>query len=145
MTAPKTVRRLTNSDAGIGSDHRLVRQVGDWDCGIACVAMALRVSYESAKEMLGPPPDHRKGYFPHAIAAATGGEMDTYDWRGSLERCIVQVMLEPNGPPRHYVWIEDGIWCPAAHVTSWRKIAGFACIIRVPLPNAKGDSQSPDQ
>lgn len=99
--------------------------------------MALGISWECARAKLGAM-SNSKGYFPHEVAAAVGGEIDRYDWSGPLDRCIVQVIIEPNGPPKHFVWIDGGLWCPAAHCDRWTRIHGFGQVVRVPLPIASG-------
>ena len=116
---------------------QLVKQRNGGDCGICCVAMALGVPYEYAWRLLaenGLRPDYATvGIFGSTIAKACGAAADLRGIRyaGSLERCIVQVALDPNRMAHHWIWIDGQIYDPAARIEQWGQIRGFGQVIHV--------------
>lgn len=114
-----------------------VKQKHDWDCGVACVAMALRLSYEDALAQL-PERRSKNGYYPGEIAKF----FDTATWhgggyKGSIEKCILQVMGIKNNKS-HFVYVEGGLWCPAGKY-AWGMFT--ICTIIPVQPITNGDDK----
>jgi len=98
-----------------------VKQREKWDCGVACIAMALRLSYEEALrrfDNLRLPDRKPTGYYSGEIARILGATewYESKEYTGSLEKCILNV-IQPGSTHGHFIYVEDGLWCPCGTIT----------------------------
>ena len=108
-----------------------MRQRQPWDCGVCCVAMALGITWEEAKAKLPEPLNG--GHYPGEVAEAVGTKARRgSEWRGSLDRCIVQVSLDKTRLPHHFVWVDGEVHDPAGLVSDLSRVTVGMVIPMVP-------------
>jgi len=108
---------------------QLVKQRYSWDCGVCCLAMALKITWEQAHSLLAvSAPSYG------ADLARAANVTVPRDYAGTLERCIIQVSGDHRFP-YHWVWSENGLYCPAQHFRKWGQIRMIGQIIHIPEVN----------
>ena len=95
-------------------DLLLIKQRGDYDCGVACLAMALRISYDEALAALGRDPNEESAEFEGEKHVGVIPEEITFAAFNKGVPCCVVPVYDAYTGTRQYAW-RDVFAIPRIH------------------------------